>query len=112
MCCCGCGTALSCSSDLTPSLGTSVCHRYDPKKKRKNKNKQENKQCQNNGIVFVGSHKPVNAGKIKTCCYIVRIIKTLSIHQTSFFVGEDVRSRVLFFMVVNSPVLCYCPSSV
>ena len=30
---CGCG--LSCSSDSTPSLGTSICHRYSPKKKKK-----------------------------------------------------------------------------
>ena len=28
--------ASSCSSDSIPSLGTSICHRYGPKKKRKN----------------------------------------------------------------------------
>ena len=28
---------VSCSSDLTPSLGTSLCCRYGPKKKRKSK---------------------------------------------------------------------------
>ena len=28
----------SCSSDLTPSLGTFICHRCGPKKKRKKKN--------------------------------------------------------------------------
>ena len=28
-CCCGCG------SDLTPSLGHTICRRWDPKKKRK-----------------------------------------------------------------------------
>ena len=32
-CCCGCGVASSYSSDSTPSLGTSICHRCGPKKK-------------------------------------------------------------------------------
>ena len=27
----------SCSSDLTPSLGTSICHRYGPKKEKHKK---------------------------------------------------------------------------
>ena len=42
--------ASSCSSDLIPSLGTSIRHRYGPKKqkkkkkKRKKTNKQTNKQ--------------------------------------------------------------------
>jgi len=27
--------ASSCSSDLTPSLGTSICRRYSPKRKKK-----------------------------------------------------------------------------
>ena len=30
--------ASSCKSDLTPSLGTSICRRYSPKKKKKEKN--------------------------------------------------------------------------
>ena len=29
----------SCSSDLTPSLGTSICHRCGPKKKQKERKK-------------------------------------------------------------------------
>ena len=38
--CCGCGQQLQ--SDLTPSLGTSICHRCGPKKtKNKNKKKQQ-----------------------------------------------------------------------
>ena len=31
--------ASSCSSDLTPSLGTSICHRCSPKKTKKEKRK-------------------------------------------------------------------------
>ena len=38
----GSGTAVaaagSCSSNLTPSLETSICHRYGPKKAKKKKN--------------------------------------------------------------------------
>ena len=34
-CCCGCGVGHSCSSYLTPSLGTSICLRVAKKKKRK-----------------------------------------------------------------------------
>ena len=34
----------SCSSDLIPGLGTSICHGYGPKK---DKNKNENLQIQN-----------------------------------------------------------------
>ena len=30
--CCGCGAGQSCSSSSTPNLGTSICHRYSPKK--------------------------------------------------------------------------------
>ena len=33
--------ACSCSSDLTPSLGTSICHTCSPKEKVKNKNKKK-----------------------------------------------------------------------
>ena len=33
---CGCGIGPSCNSDLTPSLGTSICHEYGPKKTKKN----------------------------------------------------------------------------
>ena len=42
-CCCGCGAASN-SSDLTPSLGISICYRCGPKKQKMNKqtnNKQE-----------------------------------------------------------------------
>ena len=38
--------ASSCSSDLTPSLGTSICHRCSPKKANKNKNKQKKPRTQ------------------------------------------------------------------
>ena len=31
----------SCSSDLTPSLGTSLCHGYGPKKRGKKKKKKK-----------------------------------------------------------------------
>ena len=37
-CCCGCGIASSCSSDLTLSPGTSICCRCGHKKKRKKNN--------------------------------------------------------------------------
>ena len=33
-CCCGCGVG---SSDLTPSLGTSICHECGPKNTKKKK---------------------------------------------------------------------------
>ena len=45
--CCGCGVARSCSSDSTPGLGTSICHRCGPKsnkyvnKYRKKERKKE-----------------------------------------------------------------------
>ena len=38
-CCCGCGIDLSCSSDLIPSLATSIFCRCSPKKKKKKKKK-------------------------------------------------------------------------
>ena len=34
-CCCSCGVGLSCSYNLTPSLGTSICFSYDCKKEKK-----------------------------------------------------------------------------
>ena len=33
----------SCSSDWTPSLGTSICHRHGPKKKKKERKKEKEK---------------------------------------------------------------------
>ena len=41
-CCYGCGVGLSCSSNSTPSLGTSMCHRNSPKKKKKKVYKYKN----------------------------------------------------------------------
>ena len=35
-CCCGCDTSNRCSSNLTPTSGTSICHRCSHKKKKKN----------------------------------------------------------------------------
>ena len=35
LCRCGCGVGSSCSSDLSPSPGTSICHRWGHKKKKK-----------------------------------------------------------------------------
>ena len=37
LCCCGCGVGSSYSSDSTPSLGTSVCGEFGPKKEKKKK---------------------------------------------------------------------------
>ena len=37
--CCGWWQAGSCSSDSTPSLGTSICHRWGPKKIKERKEK-------------------------------------------------------------------------
>ena len=33
---CGCGVGQHCSSNLTPSPGTSICHRYTPKNNNNN----------------------------------------------------------------------------
>ena len=43
-CCCGCGVGSSCSSDSTPSLGASICHRWGSKKKKKKKKKRCDKR--------------------------------------------------------------------
>ena len=40
--CCGCRVGHSCSSNSTPGLGTSICHKYGPKK-QKGKKKKRNK---------------------------------------------------------------------
>ena len=37
-CCHGCGVDHSFSSNLTPSSGTSICHRFGSKKKKKKEN--------------------------------------------------------------------------
>ena len=37
LCCCDCGVG----SDLTPSLGTSICPRCGPKKKKEKKEKEK-----------------------------------------------------------------------
>ena len=44
----------SCTSDSTPSLGTSICHRGSPKKQKKNKTKQNktNKQTKKPKVKF------------------------------------------------------------
>ena len=42
-CCCGCGVGSSRSSDSIPSLGTSMCHGYGPKKKKKNVDESKSK---------------------------------------------------------------------
>ena len=39
-CCCSCGVGCSFSLDSIPGLGTSLCHRYGRKKKRKGKKKK------------------------------------------------------------------------
>ena len=55
-CGCGCGCGIgqqSCSSDSTPSLGTSVCHGA-ALKRQKRKNKKIKKMCLNNDIVLLG----------------------------------------------------------
>ena len=41
LCCCGCGIDLSCSSDLIPILGTSICLSCSLKKKKKKKKKKK-----------------------------------------------------------------------
>ena len=46
-CCWSCGVASSCTSDLTGSLGTSVCSRCSPKKKNNNNNKGKTKEMVN-----------------------------------------------------------------
>ena len=51
--CCGCGVDYSCSSDSTPSLGTSICHRCGPKKKKKKRITLHT--LRSNGIIgFIG----------------------------------------------------------
>ena len=54
-CCSGCGADLSCSSDSTPSPGTSVCRRCGLKK---TKQKNEPEQCKNylSGSLKVSLH--------------------------------------------------------
>ena len=54
-CCSGCGADLSCSSNSTPSLGTSVCRRCGLKK---TKQKNEPEQCKNylSGSLKVSLH--------------------------------------------------------
>ena len=42
-CCCGCGVSLSYKSDSAPSLGTSLCHRYSPEKKKRTERKEKRK---------------------------------------------------------------------
>ena len=42
--------ASSCGSNSTPSLGTSICHRYSPKKKRKKESRIV--------VTFLVSHVP------------------------------------------------------
>ena len=45
--CCDCGKGLQCSSDLTPSPETSICHRRSfQKKKKKKKERKKEKQKQ------------------------------------------------------------------
>ena len=49
--CCGCGISWSCSSDLTPSLGTSICHRgVALKTKKKNPEEEINMQSRDTEI--------------------------------------------------------------
>ena len=50
-CCQGSGIGLSSSSDSTPSLGTSVCHRSGFKKKNnKERDKKERKKARNRKV--------------------------------------------------------------
>ena len=43
-CCHGCGVGLSCSSDLAPSLGTSICSRCSLRKKKEEKKKKKKRK--------------------------------------------------------------------
>ena len=43
-------SASSCSSNLTPSLDTSICHRCGPKKKKKKKREREKKRKGHNTV--------------------------------------------------------------
>ena len=67
----GSGVAVA-SSNLTPSLGTSTCHRYSPKK-TKNKNKQTNKKkdllsgdTQGNGQATNADHRKLLGNNLRS----------------------------------------------
>ena len=59
LCCCGCGIGWQPCSNLTPSLGTSICHGCGPKKTKINKGIQKTKPKENeNATETVQPTKP------------------------------------------------------
>ena len=63
----------SCNSDLTPSLGTSMCLRCSPKKKRKKRKKKERKRIILTVLLVVGGKE-----------YMLILFSILSIYLSSF----------------------------
>ena len=54
----------SCSSNLTPSLGTSICCRFSPKKKKESKKKERKKERERDGIKNQGTQPIGSSGPL------------------------------------------------
>ena len=53
-------------SDLTPSLGTSICHRYDPKKPKKQQKKDKK--------IKKIKKKKKKGKSVSICVYVMRLL--------------------------------------
>ena len=98
-CCYGCGVGCSCSSYLTPSLGTSICHGHDRDGVGTGSYRSTNKgpQLKRKTQGTLGDHCKVNKLLKKTistsqACFLRRALRIVS----GRWVGDEVRSAFRF----------------
>ena len=84
--------ACSCNSDLTPSLGTSICHKHSPKKKEKKRNGKLNLSGNHKdkayGLVIIKLNSKINSktsGRIFLWLFGFRLYNKTSYDLTEEF---------------------------
>ena len=85
-CCCGCGVGLSCSSNLTPSLETSICCRCSYKKTKNKKNPKNEILCPG----FLWNFYQLNGA----CCPILHTARTYICLWPTQKVGAEVNISI------------------
>ena len=92
----------SCSSDWTPSLGTSICHRCGPKKQKqtKNSNNKNRTEDKNQMIISVDQEKSFDETQH---AFMIKLLSKLGLGGT--FLSPMQAEQPLIGSTPSSPVL-------